>query len=152
MDDYGDDLSICSDIENEAITDSSMLLPEKSRKRYEATYESFKKYCESRNLGTSEPELMTYFLERAEILKSPSSLWCEYSMLKTTLFINDNIDISLYPGLKAFLKKKNAGYRPKKSKIFTREEIYTFLTQAPDEIYLMLKVFSTCICLNNAKC
>lgn len=84
--------------------------------------------------------LLAYFLERSQTLNSPSSLWCEYSMLRTTISINDNEDISKYLKLHAFLKRKNDGYQQKKSNIFTREEINRFLTDAPDENYLLIKV------------
>lgn len=60
-------------------------------------------------------------------------------MLKATLAANDNIDIR-YPNLTAFLKRENVGYKPKKSEIFTREEVYRFLLEAADERYLMMKV------------
>ena len=47
---------------------------------------------------------------RSTILKSAESLWPEYSMLKTTISVEENIDISRFLKLKAFLKHKNDGY------------------------------------------
>ncbi|XP_044260682.1 uncharacterized protein LOC123008751 [Tribolium madens] len=117
------------------------LLPEKSKKRYETTYKLFKDWCLTKNNApVSESLLLTYFQEKGSILKSPSSKWCEYSILKTTIFINENIDISKYLKLRAFLKRQNAGYKPKKSNTFSRETINQFLEQAPDEKYLLMKV------------
>lgn len=138
-----DDSSANSEIDEVETTVCGSLLPEKSKKRYEMTYDVFKKWCASKavtNLG--EDVLLTYFYERSERLKSSSSLWCVYSMLKTVISTKDNIDISKYEKLKDFLKRKNIGYRPRKSRLFTREDIDKFLIDAPDEIYLMIKVFN----------
>lgn len=119
----------------------SSLLPEKSKKRYELTYKSFKGWCQTKdNAVVSEKSLLAYFLEKSAVLKSPSSLWCEYSMLKSTIFIEENIDISKFPKLRAFLKRKNDGFKPKKSNIFNRDEVKQFLGEAPDDIYLLMKV------------
>ncbi|KAJ8978333.1 hypothetical protein NQ317_011184 [Molorchus minor] len=38
------------------------------------------------------------------------------------------------------IKRKGEGYRPKKSKIFTRQNIDKFIAEAPDDKYLMFKV------------
>lgn len=45
-----------------------------------------------------------------------------------------------YSRLIALLKKENAGHVPKKSKTFERQEIQKFLSEAPDEKYLLMKV------------
>lgn len=117
------------------------LYPEKSKARYENTYKTFKKWCVEKKINSIEENvLLAYFLERSQKLKSPSSLWSEFSMLKTTICINDNEDISKYLKVLAFLKRKNSGYQPKKSKVFTREEVNRFLNDAPDDIYLLIKV------------
>jgi type IV secretory pathway ATPase VirB11/archaellum biosynthesis ATPase len=42
--------------------------------------------------------------------------------------------------LKMTLSLKNLGFVPKKSKIFYKEEIEKFLVEAPNQIYLMMKV------------
>lgn len=116
------------------------ILPEKSKKRYEQTYKNFKDWCSAKQVfTTSEKVMLAYLMQRADILQPPS-LWCEYSMLKSTIYLNENIDISSYKKLQAFLKRKNIGHRPKKSSVFTREDIVKFLVEAPDDIYLMKKV------------
>lgn len=63
-----------------------------------------------------------------------------YSMVKSTVQINENVDISEYKKLIAFLKRQNDNYEPKKSKILTMENVLTFLNTAPDETFLLLKV------------
>lgn len=130
------------EIEEAADVACSSLLPERSKKRYEVTYALFKKWCDAKKLviHTTESVLLAYFLELSKKYTSPASLWCEYSMLRSTISLNDNVDISKYTKLKAFLKNKNTGYRPKKSEVFTIEDIAKFLSEAPDETYLMKKV------------
>ena len=61
-------------------------------------------------------------------------------MLKSMFIMKHNFDISKYIKLTAFIKQENIGYKPKKSNIFTREDINTFLIEAPDKNYLLLKV------------
>lgn len=84
---------------------------------------------------------MAYFEEKSKLWKA-STLWSNFSMIKASLQIKNNVDISKYYKLIAFLKRKSVGYRPKKSKIFTSEQINTFLNEAPDTKYLMIKVAS----------
>lgn len=91
----------------------------------------------ARNL--TENVLLAYFSSKAKNCKS-STLWSTYSMLKSTLAVKNNIDISKYIKLIAYLKKQNVGYKAKKSKIFNRNEINHFLRDAPNESYLMWKV------------
>ncbi len=73
------------------------------------------------------------------MINSYSAQWY-YSMLKTTLRINDNLDISKFTTLLAFLKKKNAGFKPLKTTLFTEEQIEKFINDAPDDRWLDVKV------------
>uniref|UniRef100_A0A6P7GT43 Uncharacterized protein LOC114346084 n=1 Tax=Diabrotica virgifera virgifera TaxID=50390 RepID=A0A6P7GT43_DIAVI len=61
-------------------------------------------------------------------------------MLKSVINIRVDIDISKFPKLLAFLKRRNEGFKPKKSRILTSEQVDQFLREAPDDKYLMLKV------------
>ena len=69
-----------------------------------------------------------------------SSLWFTYSMLKFTINAYNHIDISKYNRFQAFLKKQQAGYQAKKSKVFTKQDISKFLSLAPDAVHLSEKV------------
>lgn len=130
-----------SEIEAAASLACSSLLPEKSKRRYEAAYKCFKDWCHSKNTAQiSETIMLAYFVDKSKVLKFPASLWCEYSMVKSVLFIEENIDISKFPKLKAFLKRKNDGYTPRKSNVFTREDINKFFTEADDSNFLLMKV------------
>jgi hypothetical protein len=129
-----------TDIEDAWNIGCSSVIPEKSRERYENTYKTFKEWCDKKSLNLNEKVLVAYFVHRNEKLKSPGSLWAEYSMLKSTIFLHDATDISKYATLIAFLKRKSSGWKPKKSKIFTKEDMCKFLTEAPDDKHLIQKV------------
>ncbi|KAF2879604.1 hypothetical protein ILUMI_26568 [Ignelater luminosus] len=61
-------------------------------------------------------------------------------MLQTTLNINLNIKIEQYNKLRSLLKRKGEGYKPKKTRTFTSEQIHSLIMQAPGEPYLATKV------------
>ncbi|KAJ8974823.1 hypothetical protein NQ317_001012 [Molorchus minor] len=116
----------------------SNLLP--TRSLYDIAYNRFKKWCAEKNVQVySENVLLAYFSENAKNYKS-STLWAQYSMVKSCLIIYDNIDISKFPKLIAFLKKHGDGYQAKKSKILTKSEIDRFLSSTDDKEFLMIKV------------
>lgn len=116
------------------------LLPEKSKKKYEMVYKCFMSWRKNHNVGSfSENVLLVYFNELAKKYKS-SSLWSFYSMLRSTLKLNNGVDIEIYTKLRAFLKRTSEGYQAKKAKTFTPEEINKFINEAPDTIYLATKV------------
>lgn len=115
------------------------IIPEKSRERYENTYELYSKWCVAKGVKhTSETVLLAYFCEMSKQSKA-STLWSRYSMLRAVLNFRHNVDISNYAKLKAFLKRKNVGYQAKKSGVFSKADIDTFLNNAPIE-YLPQKV------------
>lgn len=116
------------------------LLPDKSRTVYEHTYSRFMEYRQKKNVGSfSENVLIAYFSDLSKKMK-PSTLWSTYSMLKATLNIKNNIDLAKYLKLRAFLKRQSDGFHARKSRVFQREEIEKFLSEAPDELYLSTKV------------
>lgn len=126
-----------SEIANAA---SLNLLPRKSRKQYEISYNRFKEWCfDKKVVNLTENVLLAYFSKRSSDIK-PSSLWSEYSMVRACLCSKENIDIKTYKKLMAFMKQNSVGFRPKKSKVLNREHIYKFLKEAPDSQYLMKKV------------
>lgn len=127
----------------------SFIIPEKSKYRYENTYRIFKKWCQDKRVDNNEKCLLPYFVQRNVQLKAHDSLWAEYSMIKSTTFLYDGIDISKVSTLIAYLKWKNVGYRPKKAGSFTREDMLKFLTEAPDEEFLIYKVEVRWVLWNN---
>lgn len=116
------------------------IIPAKSNIRYVNAYNAFIEWRKKRGcISFSEDELLEYFLELAENLK-PTSLCSQHSMLKTTLLHRQHVDISSYSRLTMFLKKQAEGYEPERTRLFTSEEIQRFLQDAPDEVYLAIKV------------
>jgi hypothetical protein len=58
-------------------------------------------------------------------------------MVKTTLNLKNGISIEKMPKLRAFLKRQNDGYTPKKSRVLTKKQVDQFLNLAPANKYLM---------------
>lgn len=115
-------------------------VPSKSSEKYGKVYDDFQKWNEINGATpVTESVMMKYFLELADKSK-PTTLWVYHSMLKSTLRINDNIDISSYAALIKFLKEKNAGYKPVRATTFTEELMDKFMNKAPDEQWLDVKV------------
>lgn len=116
------------------------IIPSKSKERYENTYLSFQNWCNSKKvIQITEDVMLAYFMEKSKCYK-PSTLWSTYSMIKAMLSIEKNVNLKDFTKLIAFLKRKSAGFQAKKSRVFTRSEIETFLLNAPDDEFLMMKV------------
>ena len=105
------------------------------------TYGRYEKWCAEKKVNdvTNEMVLLAYF-EYLSTTQKPSSLWACYYMLRSVISIKRNVDISKYTHLIALLKRKCEGYRPKKSKILTKQDIARYLQEADDYTYLMKKV------------
>ncbi|KAK4876477.1 hypothetical protein RN001_012899 [Aquatica leii] len=63
-----------------------------------------------------------------------------HSMLRCSLNLHQNIDISKFNKLHALLKQALVGYVPKKSKILEEDNINKFINEADNELYLAMKV------------
>lgn len=139
-----------SDIENDRLTPESFrskaavivddLLPPKSRELYLKTYNLFCDWKTTNGANSfSECIFLNYFNELTKT-KKPSTLWSIYSMLKATVRIKHNIDISNYSKLVTYLKRLSEGNKPKKSRVLSSENIERFLNDAPDHSFLAVKV------------
>ncbi|KAG4081131.1 hypothetical protein HA402_011976 [Bradysia odoriphaga] len=116
------------------------LLPKKSNDRYQQAYNSFQAWKSSKGAtSNSERTLLAYFNEMKKKFAA-SSLWSKYSMLKSTMVIYDQIDISTYGSLTAMLKQASKDYVPKQAKTFTEIEMQRFMDTAPDVAWLDVKV------------
>lgn len=128
------------DLRSEAKLAMENLLPAKSKEKYMKVYENFMFWRNEKNAKLfSETVFLAYFNEIAKT-KKPSTLWAIYSMLKCTVHIKNSIDLKNYGNLTTFLKRQSSGFKSKKSKILTGENIKQFLLEAPDDIYLATKV------------
>lgn len=86
------------------------LLPYKSREVFEFAYNRFMRWCNEKNIKSySETVLLVYFSNLSSTMKT-STLWSQYSMVKATLNLKNNVDIGKFSNLRAFLKKQNNGY------------------------------------------
>lgn len=122
----------------QAVTEN--LFPTKSRHLYDKAYKKFMAWrLEHQTSSFSENVLLAYFQSLIGKFK-PSSLWVEYSKLKSTLNIYNQTDISKYPKLLAFLKRKCEGFKAKKSHTFSPDDLKKFIDEAPDQVYLLSKV------------
>lgn len=109
------------------------LIPTKSRKIYEYVYSAYVNWKTSKGItDTSEKVLLAYFKMLSNEYK-PAILWGNFSMLKLMIKLKEKIDINKFTEISAFLKQKSKGYTAKKSKIFSANELESFLKNAPDE-------------------
>lgn len=123
-----------------AVEASSDMIPEKSRLKYTVVYEKFLKWKEAKKCQSfSENVFLAYFKEKSTTLK-PSTLWSQYSMLKSTVNFNHQVKLESYTKLIAFLKNKSKGFHSKKAETFTSQDIKNFLDNTPDKEYLVSKV------------
>lgn len=91
------------------------LLPEKSQNKYKTVYKNFQDWCSNKNIKSfTENVLLAYFSEFSTKYK-PSSLWTFYSMLRSTLDLNNSINIDNYSKLRAFLKRQSEKHVAKKA-------------------------------------
>ncbi|KAJ3662389.1 hypothetical protein Zmor_006740 [Zophobas morio] len=116
------------------------LLPAKSRQMYEKEYQIFLRWKEEKKIVVVDEDVMLNYLHEKSQEVKPSTLWSKYSMIKAVLSVNENIEINKFSRVIAFLKRNSVGYEPTKSKVLTRQEIDTFLTNADDMKYLLIKV------------
>ncbi|KAJ8914499.1 hypothetical protein NQ315_002772, partial [Exocentrus adspersus] len=128
------------EIRSVAAAAKDSLLPSKSKHLYEETYNAYRKWCCNKKIkSTCEDSILAYFNSDLSRYKS-SSLWSKYSMLRSTINLREGIDISKFPSVIPFLKRKGEGYKPKKSLILTREHIDEFLIKADTKEHLFNKV------------
>lgn len=139
-DESSDDNYIPPEILEAACAATESGLPEKSKDIYTKCYTDFIDWQKSKkNKSFEEPVLLAYFHQECQNLNS-ATLWSRYSMLKRMLMIKNNVDITTYAKLRSYLKNKHIGYKPKKSKVLSTENIKKFLDEAPDNVYLGTKV------------
>lgn len=115
-------------------------LPTMSLDRYNSAYDKFMRWRSDRKITSfSENVLLVYFEHSSKSYLS-STLWSQFSMIKSTLNAKHNVDITPYTRLRAFLKRIAKNYTPKKSNTLNSEDFKKFLSEADDEKYLLTKV------------
>ncbi|XP_064213494.1 uncharacterized protein LOC135266508 [Tribolium castaneum] len=130
----------CSEISNIAADAKDSLLPSKSKHLYEETYNAYRKWRSNKKIDTiCEDTILAYFSSELSRYKS-SSLWSKYSMLRSTINLRERIDISKFPSVIPYLKRKGEGYKPKKSLILSKDHIDEFFRKADTKEHLFNKV------------
>ena len=118
----------------------AMLLPPASKEKYDRVYQDFFQWQKQNETDSFSEWTVLAFLSEKQKSVVPSTLWGISSMLKSTLFAYQNIDLTKYPTVVPFLKRNSVGYKPKKAMIFQHKDIDRFLLEAPDDDFLMKKV------------
>ncbi|RZC32415.1 Phage integrase domain containing protein, partial [Asbolus verrucosus] len=117
---------------HEALAALNKVVPAKSKHSYEKEYANF---CEWRKRkqarGVELKIILTYISERSKNAKFYHHCGPIIPNLRKCY---------LFHQLSAFLKQQSVGHGPKKSKVFTLEEMERFLDTAPDDKYLLLKM------------
>ena len=120
------------DVEAEARQALVGIIPEKSKERYMQVYNEFMAWMKKRKLTViDENTMLAYFSKEMAKYKS-STRWCRYSMLKLTINTNNDIDITVFKKLTAYLKTTGSGYTAVKSKAFQEHELTRFVSEAED--------------------
>lgn len=89
-----DDITVPADILNEANAATFHMLPEKSKGRYLNEMEKFRQWMRSKNVQVVTEVVMVAYFNGLIKKYAPPSLWSTYSMLRSTLFIFEKVDIS----------------------------------------------------------
>ncbi|KAG8041454.1 hypothetical protein G9C98_002747 [Cotesia typhae] len=85
------------------------IIPEYSREKYFRAYEVFKEWQMKHGHDEVTEAVMMEFFEELNETKKPSTLWSQYSMLKSTFNLKEDLDISQFKKLRAYLKKQGTG-------------------------------------------
>lgn len=135
---------VSSEIENLAAEAELKLIPAKSKDFYYKEYEKLLVWMEKKDTQSiNESVMLAYMMDMSKIYKS-STLWCIHSKLQAMLRIKSGIDLASYHKLRAFMKGTNKGYEPRKSLVFTEDNLRKFFIHAPDDAFLFLKVVAIC--------
>lgn len=115
-------------------------IPEETREQYLFEYNKFLNWKTEKKVNEiTEDVLLAYFKMLSKMYK-PSTLITICSKLKACLSLYDHLAIENFTDLHKFIKRTNRGYETKKAKVLNMEDIQSFVTSAPDEKYLVLKV------------
>jgi integrase len=121
-------------------------IPAKSKEKYEKALKDFLAWCDEKKVpdGYYSPNILVSYFEDLKKTYAPSTLWATYSKLKKTLLARKkvNIDDKPFKILKERISAFGVDYEPKKSRVFTLDEVYDFCRRADDETYLAMKVMA----------
>jgi site-specific recombinase XerD len=104
-----------------------------SRPTYESRIKDFSAYIEEDNARPLDDLIVTYF-SRLRKTYSTSTLWTQYSVIKTYLNLTRKYDIKKeVPQLPKLLKQWQKKEEKKKSSVFSKDQVESFLATAPND-------------------
>lgn len=120
----------------------SETISKKSSDRYLLVYNTYKQWREEnrKSLSSSEENNLIVYFESLKGKLKPPTLWSIWSMLRKTLNVKDNINISNFLNLKSLIKTNAKGYKPKKAFVLRWNHIMKFMNEAPNDKFLAMKV------------
>lgn len=110
---------------------------DETRKAMERVVSKFLEFSPS--IVISEPNILQ-FLANISSSYAPSSLWSMYSLLKKYILWEWKVDLGEAPTIKQFLTTLNKTHKKKKAPAFTREQVYTFLSDLDTPVWMKLVV------------
>ena len=117
-------------------------IPSKSAAVYSKWLKVYQEWAENNQFSkyfVSANTLLAFFRSFGEKY-SPSTLWTIFSCLKKQMLVHYKIDINQFTEVQHYLKAVNTTHKKKKFPTFSREELDSFLLQAPNETYLRHKL------------
>ncbi|KAJ3655142.1 hypothetical protein Zmor_014280 [Zophobas morio] len=97
--------------------------------------------------GWSSDLTNAYVVGTASFPPIKVSLWSKYSMLRSSINLHEGVDISKFPCVIAFLKRKGEGYRPKKFLTLRKSQVEEFLIKADSACRCqeLVTLLTTCV-------
>lgn len=132
--------NIPDEIRNLANVALEETFPEKSKAIYERTYEALQTWVTENKTKIINEILLLAYLKTLSSQYAPNTLWTKYSMIRTMVYNEKNLEIDKYEKLKAFIKRKNTGYVTMQAETFDTVDVNQFLSNAPDNDYLTAEV------------
>lgn len=98
------------------------VLPTKSVTHYQLVYDTFINWQEENKASSFDESVFICYFKDIKKKVNPATSWCVWSMLRSMLLVKHNIDITKYANLRAILKNRSKGHKPKKSLVFTNDQ------------------------------
>ena len=106
---------------------NEMLVPQRSKTRYENVYREYELWCSERKKDPLVEESACLYLHESKKTRKATTLCSYYSAIKNQLLVHHGVNANNWTRTVAFLKRAGEDETKKKAKVFTREEIETFL-------------------------
>ena len=119
---------------------NEMLVPQRSKTRYENVYREYELWCSERKKDPLVEESACLYLHESKKTRKATTLCSYYSAIKNQLLVHHGVNANNWTRNVAFLKRAGEDETKKKAKVFTREEIETFLDLNSERICVREKL------------